>query len=122
MGFRCGVDHFSCLLGNYDRRRIGVAGCNARHHGSIDDSNACKPVHAERTLNHCVRIRTHACRHHRVKNCRRDVARRLYQFVIGLVLRHQFELFRLKRRKRPLGYNLSGQFYSRCREQLVTFG
>ena len=48
----CCADHVSCLFGNHDHGRVGVATDHARHDGRIHHAQPGKAVHAQLGVHH----------------------------------------------------------------------
>src|SRR5216683_7075653 len=54
-----GFQNLSGTLANYDARRHRVAGCDARHNGTVSDTKIVNPVDLEGAVHHRHRVMPH---------------------------------------------------------------
>ena len=110
-GSRVGKDHLGRLFGDHHGRRAGVAGGDARHHGSVGDAQADKTLDLEPFVDHRQRIlrRSHFRRPDGMEDRRADVSRRSNEFLVRLQARAGLEFSRRVSRKRGRSGEAAGQ-------------
>src|SRR6266851_1366356 len=52
-------DHLGGTTADHDRRRVGRAGCNRRHHGSVGDAKIAHTMDAKLRVHDGIRIDAH---------------------------------------------------------------
>jgi hypothetical protein len=90
---RAGLDHCGALLGDHDRRRVGVGRADRRHHRGIDDPERLKPVDPELVIDDRHAVIAHHARAARVIDSRTVRARVIEQLVVALHARSRQVLF-----------------------------
>jgi len=102
-----GADHCGTLLGDHNRRRVGVGRGDRRHHRGVDDPQPIDAVHAQLAVDDAHRVRTHQAGAAGVIAGAAVAPRVVEQLVVGLDLEagqglFADELLQHGRRKQPL--------------------
>src|SRR5579883_1439636 len=79
-----GEDHLRTLFGNHDRRGVGVGRGHGRHHRSVDDPQALKPVHLQPLVDDGERVAAHLAGAGRVEHGRTGLPQIMQQLVVAL--------------------------------------
>ncbi len=81
---RAGLDHCCALLGDHDRRGVGVCRADRRHHRGVDDPQRLEPVDPELVVDDRHAVIAHHARAARVVDGRTVRARVIEQLVVAL--------------------------------------